>query len=140
MKLPPLVRPPISPERLVTPIPRSVLVVDDDRSWRLMLTHCLEAEGFRVSTASSAPGALRLIKEEAFDLIVSDLHMPRMDGLELRDALILHHDGRPIPFIFVSGMRDEESVAAASSLGVPHFLEKRGPVSELIELAHSLAG
>lgn len=125
---------PLSPERK-----KSVLVVDDDRTWLVALTRLLEREGFAVTQAASATAALRTIKDAKIDLIVSDLNMPRMDGLELRDAMLSNGSG-PIPFIFVSGSLDEENRAAAQSLGVPHFLEKTGPIRDLTNLARTLAG
>lgn len=132
--------PPLSQERLDHPVVRSVLIVDDDRTWLAVLARQLEMEGFRVSTATSVAAALRtLAKGDPVDLIISDLHMPLADGLELRDTLMSRRDGRPIPFIFVSGFRDPESIAAANALGVPHFLEKCEPIADLVHLARSLA-
>lgn len=131
---------PRSPECIVPPPPKSVLIVDDDRTWLCALSRLMEREGFQVETATNAIAALRTLKEKPVDLIVSDLNMPRMDGLELRDALLSSGAGEPIPFIFVSGSRDAENLATAHSLGVAHYLDKTGPIAELTELARSLAG
>ena len=131
---------PLSPECIEPLARKSVLIVDDDRTWLCALSRLLEKEGFQVETATNATAALRTLHEKPVDLIVSDLNMPRMDGLELRDALLSSGNGQPIPFIFVSGSRDEENLAAAYSLGVPHFLDKTGPIVELTRLARTLAG
>lgn len=136
----PFTLPPISPEYHPAAAPRSVLLVDDDRGWLCALSRLMEREGFEVETATNAIAALRALKEKPVHLIVSDIDMPRMDGLELRHALISNSDSGAIPFIFVSGARDEENLAAAESLGVAHFLEKTGPVLELMQLARRLAG
>lgn len=141
MELKPFARLPRSPERAAATVVRSVLIVDDDRSWLVILGRQLEMEGFHVKTAASVASAMReLEKGNPTDLIICDLHMPRADGLELCDALLSLRDGRPIPFIFVSSLRDAQSVAAANALGVPHFLEKRDPIVDLVDLARSITG
>lgn len=118
---------------------KSVLLVDDDRAWLTTLTRVLEREGFKVSTATNAPSALKSLKETPVDLIVADLNMPRMDGLEFRDALNADAACATIPFIFVSGSLDRENREAARGLGVATFLEKTGPINELTSLASNLA-
>ena len=100
----------------------------------------MEGAGFRVTAATGATAALKSIRETAFDLIVSDLRMPRMDGLELRDALASDADRASIPFIFLSGTREDADLAIAGKLGVQHFLEKTAPIAELTEIAQTLAG
>lgn len=143
------VPPPTSPERravIVPPPPaaeprrKSVLVVDDDRFFLGALTRAMEGAGFRVTAAGGATAALKSIADGDFDLIVSDLRMPRMDGLELRDAIAGDARRASIPFIFLTGARDESDVAVAGRLGVQHFLEKTSPISELTRLAQTLAG
>jgi two-component system chemotaxis response regulator CheY len=145
--------PPVSPELrtahaqttvLIPPPPaakpaKSVLIVDDDRTWLSALTRLLEREGFTVATATNAGSALKALKGTKVDLIVSDLNMPRMDGLELRDAICADSTHAAIPFIFVSGSLDESNRHAARGLGVAHFLEKTGPITELTSLANDLA-
>lgn len=140
MTFPGFAPPPTSTIGVLTPpASKSVLIVDDDRTWLLALTRLMQKEGFHVETATNAVAALRTLKDRAVDLIVSDLNMPRMDGLELRDALVSGGQA-PIPFIFVSGSRDDENLRIAESLGVNHFLDKTGPIVELTQLARRLAG
>jgi CheY-like chemotaxis protein len=131
---------PPSPELVAPLAAKSVLIVDDDRTWLCALSRLLEKEGFQVETATNATAALRTLQQKSVDLIVSDLNMPRMDGLELRDALVSSGTRQAIPFIFVSGSLDSENLAAASSLGVHHFLDKTAPIVELTQLARDLAG
>ena len=61
----------------------SVLVVDDDVSWRNILGLALRQAGYRVSTAGSAEEALALLQAEVFDCLVTDAKMPSMSGFEL---------------------------------------------------------
>lgn len=130
---PSFMMPPPSPENA-----KSVLLVDDDRLWLNVLERRLVREGFRVSTATSATGALRAIREAAVDLIVADLRMPRMDGLELRDQIASEPASASIPFVFLSGSLEEPERQAGRKLGVQHFLDKTGSLEELAALARSL--
>jgi len=62
---------------------RSILLVDDDDSLRRVLELELQAAGHKVSARPSAEEALSALDEASFDLIISDIRMPGMDGLEL---------------------------------------------------------
>lgn len=117
----------------------TVLLVDDDSAWLSALGRWMTSAGFHVETAMSANAALRAVRDGQVDVIVSDIHMPRIDGLELRDALV-QQGARAIPFIFVSGSLDESCRETARTLGVPHFVEKTAPIRELARLAQELAG
>ena len=61
----------------------SILVVDDEKGQRDILKTILEREGYDVSTAHSAAEALRFFCENLFDVVLTDLKMPGMDGIEL---------------------------------------------------------
>jgi two-component system response regulator AtoC len=65
----------------------TVLVVDDEESVRSMVAVLLQKEGYQVSTAQGGQEALNLLGEQAFDLVLSDIRMPRMDGLQLLDRI-----------------------------------------------------
>ncbi len=64
-----------------------ILVVDDEESVRSMVTVLLQKEGYQVSSAQGGEEALELLGEQAFDLVLSDIRMPRMDGLQLLDRI-----------------------------------------------------
>lgn len=68
---------------MATPAQRQVLVVDDDPTIRTCLTQLLESVGYDVATAVDGVEALLLINESAPDIIISDLNMPRMSGVNL---------------------------------------------------------
>jgi DNA-binding NtrC family response regulator len=65
----------------------SILVIDDKESMRQMLAKTLESEGFEVDTARDGEGGLDKAKEKRFDLILTDLKLPRMDGLEVLSSI-----------------------------------------------------
>ena len=60
-----------------------ILIVDDEKSIRLSLTDELEDEGYRVSTAANGEEAFKLLAEEDFDLVITDLVMEGIDGIEV---------------------------------------------------------
>jgi two-component system, response regulator, stage 0 sporulation protein F len=61
---------------------KRILVVDDDEAIRTLLKEELEEEGYEIIVASNARDALKLVEQEALDLVVLDIRMPGMDGLE----------------------------------------------------------
>ena len=79
----------------------SILVVDDEKSFRDLIEDILEADGHRAVAVGSAIGALRLCRRRQFDLITTDLMMPEMDGLELIRALRV--TGCRTPVLIISG-------------------------------------
>ena len=62
---------------------KSILVVEDDRTTRQLLSEILKTAGFSVATAADGAAALKQIKKKKFDLLLTDIWMPRMNGLEL---------------------------------------------------------
>src|SRR5439155_13315921 len=85
-----------SPRPRVAPSPRpslgmarkSILVVDDEKSQREILEMILSGEGYDVTTASSGEAAMKFARERRFDLVVTDLKMTGMDGIELLQHLL----------------------------------------------------
>ena len=99
-----------------------VLVVDDEPSVLLTLAGNLEIEGFEVVEADSALRALELIEHERFDLVLSDVRMPGMDGVTLLRKV---HERRPeLPVILMTAFALESAIAEAIHAGVFTVLPK----------------
>jgi len=64
-----------------------ILIVDDEDGMRRLLGRVLTREGYETSTVGSGAEALRLVANERFDLVVTDIKMPEMDGLQLLEEL-----------------------------------------------------
>ena len=64
-----------------------LLIVDDEQSMRELLEHVLAREGYHVETAENGRVALERMKEYAFDLVISDIQMPDMTGIELLEQV-----------------------------------------------------
>ena len=115
---------------------RKVLVVDDDPVVGKSYDRVLTGKGYSVITAHDAAEALQRMREAEVDLVVTDIRMPGMDGLELAETL---HARRPwTPVLIVTGYGTEADEARAKAAGVSAFLHK--PLSpEMIE-ASTAAG
>ena len=81
-----------------------VLVVDDEKVIRDLFQSILELEGFQVSTASSAREALKLLREETFDVAVLDLKLPDMNGIHLFHQIERHYPHLVNRVLFLSGL------------------------------------
>lgn len=104
-----------------------VLIVEDDIAFRRSVVAYLEDSGFSVIEADDGLAALDLIAQHALDVIISDLRMPRMTGIELLDAL--GKNGVKTPVIMISGTADKVLLAETAELGASKYLTK--PIADL---------
>lgn len=101
-----------------------VLVVDDDRSITLVLAQILLADGHEVDTAFDGLAALEKVAANRFDLILSDLRMPRLDGLGLYHALADRDPAMARRLIFMSGdVLDGDARILVEGSGVPILIK-----------------
>jgi two-component system response regulator PilR (NtrC family) len=99
-----------------------ILVVDDERSMREMLAILLKREGHDVAVAENGRGAIDLLNEKAFDLVVSDARMPDIDGLEvLRHARAINPS---VIAIMVTAYGSPDLLRGVAQLGVNDYVEK----------------
>lgn len=101
-----------------------ILVVDDDQSNRQLLARRLEHEGHAVVTAESGRGALDILRADTFDVILLDLMMPDMNGLELLQELRARERWRRVPVIMISGLSATEAVVRCIEAGAEDYLPK----------------
>ncbi len=89
--------------------PRSILVVEDSITSRMLLKEILESAGYLVSTAINGAEAVNTLEHDEFDLVVSDVEMPRMNGFQLTEHIRADERWAELPVILVTGLeRDEE--------------------------------
>lgn len=119
---------------------RSVLVVDDVADVTEMIGLFLKHAGYDVTTADSAQAALRLAQGKAFDVIVSDIGMPEMNGYELAESLRRRAEYQGIPIIAVTGYSEYDDSGRALRAGFNAHLIKPIDPSELLRLINQLLG
>ena len=106
-----------------------ILLVDDDPSLKRLLVIRMEAQNYRVRTANDGREALRELKVHDIDLVVSDLRMDGMDGIELFEEIQQQHPGMPVIIITAQGSISD--AVSATQKGVFGFLTKPVDKDEL---------
>ncbi len=112
--------------KTVIPVNTSVLLVDDDPDQLLYLSHLVSRAGYRVTAASSVHDALILLAQRPFQILISDLKMPDMNGFEFLKAVrALERPDvrRQIPVIVLTGAQGDVEFAAIEQ-GADMFCEK----------------
>jgi signal transduction histidine kinase len=115
-----------------------VLIVEDSQIHAEAMRRTLEQEGFLVDLASDAMTALSLLRDHRFDVIVSDIHMPKMDGLELCARVREAPDTRETPVILLTSRNDLRSMMQGLEVGADDFLSKSCEPACLLERVRSL--
>jgi putative nucleotidyltransferase with HDIG domain len=114
-------------------MPANILLVDDDEIFRPALQKTLERLGHGVTSATNGADAWRALSAEHFDLVISDIRMPEMDGIELTRRI--KESPRPVPVLLITGFSSILETKEAHSLGADAFLTKpidRGELSNAI--------
>jgi len=106
---------------------KHILMIDDDALMRRSLAFNLEQTGYRVSTAATAEDALEMIRRDPPDLILLDIGLPGMDGLDalrnFQQTAQIHHQA-DIPIIFLTARRRELDQALGLELGADDYITK----------------
>ena len=99
-----------------------ILVIDDDESLRRVLEYNLAQEGYAVLTAGSGEQGLELLKKEGADVVVTDVRMPGMDGLQVMEAIRKHDPN--IQVIILTAFGSIEMAVEAMKAGAFHYISK----------------
>lgn len=106
-----------------------ILIVDDSASMRRIVKKFLENTGFhKILEASNGVYAMDRVQNESIDLIISDLNMPNMDGLELLKAVRSNSSTKDIPFIMLTVEAIQRTMNKAIALDVDSYIVK--PVTQ----------
>ena len=109
-----------------------ILIVDSDEISVDVLKTALENINYQVVTASDGQAGVRIATEDEPLLIISEVMIPKMDGFLFREEMLADSNTSKIPFIYLSYLKNDESVLRASDLGVEHYFKKPFMLSELM--------
>jgi DNA-binding NtrC family response regulator len=109
-----------------------VLLVDDEAKIREILKLVLEKEGYQVHTSKNGSEALSALENEYFDVMITDLKMPKMDGLELMREI--KQKGIKVNVVFITAYADIKDAVEAIKLGAFDYLEKNFKMEELLSV------
>jgi DNA-binding response OmpR family regulator len=107
-----------------------ILVVEDDRTLLEGLKYSLAREGYLVSTADDGAQALEVAREERPDLIVLDIMLPKLDGLEV--CRILRREGMNIPILMLTAKAEEIDRVVGLEVGADDYITKPFSIRELV--------
>jgi two-component system, cell cycle response regulator len=118
-----------------------LLVVDDERFNRLVLSRALIQQGYTVETAENGFQALSVLRCKAFDVVLLDVLMPELDGIETLERIKAEPGLSHIPVIVISALDDLDSVVRCIELGAVDYLPKPFKAALLsARISASLAG
>jgi DNA-binding NtrC family response regulator len=109
-----------------------ILVVDDERDVREGLGKLLELEGYDVTTAENGQVAIERAKTQRFDLVLTDLRMPGLDGVQTLTGLKQIHPGMPV--IIVTAYVSDETAARCEREGAYGYVMKPFDLDELLRI------
>jgi two-component system response regulator (stage 0 sporulation protein F) len=113
-----------------------ILVVDDEEGARELFNTILSDEGYEVTLAVSGEDALSRLQSDAFDLVLTDIKMPGMDGLQLLQEI--RKSGTKSDVIMVTAYGEVESYLKAMSLGAAEYINKPIRIKELKRIVHKV--
>ncbi|BDG61381.1 response regulator [Caldinitratiruptor microaerophilus] len=117
---------------------KRILVVDDSNMTRKMVISILSREGYQVDSAGNGLEALERLYQTAYDLVITDINMPQMDGLEfLRQVRQESQYGR-LPVLVLSSNSSPEEVQRTMRAGASLYLIKPAPPEKLLESVRAL--
>jgi DNA-binding response OmpR family regulator len=109
---------------------KSILYVDDDPALRSIVDDHLREAGFRITTAEDGDVALQLLENERFDLVILDIQMPRMSGIQVLQTMQAR-DIRP-RVIMLTGVNDMDAAVGSVKLGANDYLTKPFEFEQLV--------
>jgi DNA-binding response OmpR family regulator len=116
-----------------------ILIVDDEAPIREMLKLALAKHGFRVTDAGSATEALRIVRDDPPQLVISDLQLEDTDGMEMIEQLKTALPSTPV--ILLTGVFFDQQVVEGALAGkVSAYLHKTAPLSLIVEKVRQLVG
>ncbi len=116
-----------------------VLAVDDTRALRVMLADCLKKGGHEVVVAADGVEALEKLREHRPDIVITDLNMPRMNGLDFIEAARKEEVGRALPMLLLTTETAQSLKDRAKAVKATGWLTKPFDPNQILSLVDQLA-
>jgi CheY-like chemotaxis protein len=113
---------------------KKILLVEDEKNIILGVTICLRSAGLDVEVAEDGAEALKMVQASKPDLVLLDLVMPRLNGLDALKTMKENEQTRDIPVIVLSARAQEEDIRRAIDLGADGYMAKPFRPAELLEV------
>ena len=117
---------------------KQVLIVDDSETMRDMISYTLDSAGFVVTVAVDGLDALDKLKGLQVDLIITDINMPNMDGIDLIEALRDEPNFQGTPILCLTTEQGEDTKMAARSAGATGWIKKPFDPDKLVQVAQKV--
>ncbi|MDX1775737.1 MAG: sigma-54 dependent transcriptional regulator [Desulfobulbales bacterium] len=108
----------------------TILVVDDEPNYLIVLSELLKEEGYEIMTAQRGEEGLKVVEETDLDLVITDMRMPGMDGLDLLKAVKAYN--KDLPVIMITAFGEVEKAVVAMKAGAYNYLAKPFNNEELL--------
>ncbi len=108
-----------------------ILIVDDEPDMRLAVRNVLKLRGYDVAEAGDGPSALEMVRAERPDLVLLDMRLPGMDGIEVLEGL--KHIDESIPVVMITGYGHIQSAVDVMKLGASEYLQKPFENAQLVD-------
>jgi DNA-binding response OmpR family regulator len=115
-------------------MPKNILIVEDDKILRELISRKLEKENYRISAAIDGEEGLKKVKEEKPDIVLLDLILPGIDGFEVLERIKQDLEINKIPVVILSNLGQKEEIEKGLKLGATDYLIKAHfTLSEIVE-------
>jgi CheY-like chemotaxis protein len=113
-------------------MPPKILAIDDENDVLLIIKTALSGQGYEILTASNGYDGLALAEDQKPDVILLDLRMPEMDGMEVLEQLRDNEKTQSIPVIVLTGISDKTKIREALDKGITYYIVKPFECQDLI--------
>jgi DNA-binding response OmpR family regulator len=119
-------------------MPKRILVVDDDENILSLERTILEQKGFDVTTAGGGEEALRVLRRDAFDLVLLDVMMPDKDGFEVCRQIKQEQRLKNLPVIFLTAKGGGDALAEGFDSGAVMYINKPFTANKLLTIVNTM--